>query len=219
MNLGRFKLKNVGRPFEIFAVSIDGLAVPAADLLEGKDERFASLPSNLPDPGTQLLGRDADVSALIDLLDRHRVVTVTGPGGIGKTRTAIEVGHRLASRFLDGIAFVPLAAVTDPSDFVPALAHALAIREAEGRSQAEGIVALIGNKQALLLLDNLEQVVSAAPEIAALVTRCPELRILTTSRTPLRIDAERGYALGPLALPPQEASESLESLMAYPGIA
>jgi predicted ATPase/class 3 adenylate cyclase len=219
VNLGRFKLKNVGRPFEIFAVSTDGLAVPAADLLQGKGERFASLPSNLPEPGTPLLGRDADVSALIDLLDRHRVVTVTGPGGIGKTRTAIEVCHRLASRFLDGIAFVSLAAVTDASDFVPALADALAVKEAEGRSQAEGIVALIGDKQALLLLDNLEQVVSAAPEIAALVTRCPELRILTTSRTPLRIDAERGYALGTLALPPQGTTESLESLMAYPGIA
>jgi predicted ATPase/class 3 adenylate cyclase len=219
VNLGRFKLKNVGRPFEIFAVLIDGLAVPAADLLQGKGERFASLPSNLPDPRTPLLGRDADVSALIDLLGRHRVVTVTGPGGIGKTRTAIEVCHRLASRFLDGIAFVSLAAVTDASDFVPAVADALAVKEAEGRSQAEGIVALIGDKQALLLLDNLEQVVSAAPDIAALVTQCPELRILTTSRTPLWFDAERGYALGPLALPPQETREALESLMAYPAVA
>lgn len=219
VNLGKFKLKNVGRPFEIFAVSTDGLAVPAADLLEGKGERFASLPSNLPDPGTPLLGRDVDLSALIDLLERHRVVTLTGPGGIGKTRTAIEVCHRLASRFLDGIAFVSLAAVTDASDFVPALADALAVKEAEGRSQAEGIVALIGDKKALLLLDNLEQVVSAAPQIATLVTSCPELRILNTSRTPLRIDAERGYALGPLGLPPQGTAEGLESLRAYPGIA
>ena len=161
------------------------MEVPAADLLRGKGERFASLPSNLPDPGTPLLGRDADLSALIDLLERHRVVTVTGPGGIGKTRTAIEVCHRLASRFLDGIAFVSLAAVTDASDFIPALADALDVKEAEGRSQADGIVALIADKQALLLLDNLEQVVSAAPEIATLVSRCPELRILITSRTPL----------------------------------
>ena len=194
VNLGKFKLKNVGRPFEIYAVSAGGLAVPAADLLLGKGERFASLPSNLPDPATPLLGRDADLTALIGLLEQHRVVTVTGPGGIGKTRTAIEVGHRLASRFLDGIAFVSLAAVSDASDVVPALANALGVKEAEGRSQAEGIVALIGDKRALLLLDNLEQVVSAAPDIAELVTRCPELAILTTSRTLLRIDVERGYA-------------------------
>ncbi|MDP9226886.1 MAG: tetratricopeptide repeat protein, partial [Actinomycetota bacterium] len=219
VNLGKFKLKNIGRPFEIFAVSTDGLEVPAPDLLQGKGERFASLPSNLPDPGTPLLGRDVDLSALIDLLERHRVVTVTGPGGIGKTRTAIEVCHRLASRFLDGIAFVSLAAVTDVSDFTPALADALAVKEAEGRSQADGVVALIADKRALLLLDNLEQVVSAAPEIATLVSKCPELRILTTSRTPLRIDAERQYALGPLALPPPGDEEALESPMAYPGIA
>ena len=219
VNLGKFKLKNVGRPFEIFAVSTDGLEVPAPDFLEGKGERFASLPSNLPDPGTPLLGRDEDLSALIELLERHRVVTVTGPGGMGKTRTAIEVCHRLASRFFDGIAFVSLAAITDASDFMPAVAEALAVKEAEGRSQADGVVALIADKRALLLLDNLEQVVSAAPEIATLVSTCPELRILTTSRTPLRIDAERQYALGPLVLPPPEDEGALGSLMAYPGIA
>jgi hypothetical protein len=98
VGLGKFKLKNVGRPFEIFAVSTDGLEVPAADFLRGKGERFASLPSNLPEPGTPLLGRDGDLSAVIDLLERHRVVTLTGPGGIGKTRMAIEVCQRLASR-------------------------------------------------------------------------------------------------------------------------
>ena len=102
---------------------------------------------------------------------------------------------------------------------MPALSNALGVKEAEGRSQAEGIAALIGDRQALLLLDNLEQVVSAAPEIAALVSRCPELRIITTSRTLLRIEAERGYALSPLALPQQATVESPESLMAYPGIA
>jgi class 3 adenylate cyclase len=131
VNLGKFKLKNVGRPFEIFAVSTDGLEVPAADFLQGKGERFASLPSNLPDPGTPLLGRDGDLAALVDLLERHRVVTVTGPGGVGKTRTAIEVCQRLASRFLDGIAFVSMAAVTEAPDFVPALADALDVKEAE----------------------------------------------------------------------------------------
>ena len=142
---------------------------------------------------------------------------------IGRTRisprTAIEVCHRLASRFFDGIAFVSLAAVTDASDFMPALADALAVKEAEGRSQADGVVALIADKKALLLLDNLEQVVSAAPEIATLVSKCPELRILATSREPLRIDAERQHALGPLALPPPEDEQALESPMAYPGIA
>ncbi len=219
VGLGKFKLKNVGRPFEIFAVSTDGLEVPAADFLQGKGERFASLPINLPEPGTPLLGRDGDLSALIDLLERHRVVTVTGPGGIGKTRMAIEVCQRLASRFLDGVAFVSLAAVTDAADFTPAVAEALDVKEAEGRSLADGVAALIADKQALLLLDNLEQVVSAAPEVATLVSTCPELRILITSRTPLRISAEQQYALAPLALPPLEDGNEPDSTMAYPGIA
>jgi len=219
VGLGKFKLKNVGRPFEIFAVSADGLEVPAANFLQGKGERFASLPSNLPDPGTPLLGRDGDLFAVVDLLDRHRVVTVTGPGGIGKTRMAIEVCQRLASRFLDGVAFVSLAAVTDAADFTPAMAEVLDVKEAEGRSLADGVAALIGDKQALLLLDNLEQVVSAAPEVATLVSTCPELRVLITSRTPLRIGAEQQYVLVPLALPPSEEGHEPESTMAYPGIA
>ena len=89
-----------------------------------------------------------------------------------------------------------------PRRFLPALAEALDVKEAEGRTLGDGIVALIGDKKALLLLDNLEQVVSAAPEVARLIERCPELRIVTTSRTPLRIAAEREYALAPLELPP-----------------
>jgi predicted ATPase/class 3 adenylate cyclase len=219
VGLGKFKLKNVGRPFEIFAVSTDGLEIPAADFLQGKGERFASLPSNLPQPGTPLLGRDGDLATVFDLLEHHRVVTVTGPGGIGKTRIAIEVCQRLSSRFLDGVAFVSLAAVTDASDFIPAVAEALDIKQAEGRSLSDGITALIADKEALLLLDNLEQVVSAAPEIAMLVSTCPALRVLVTSRTPLRISAEQQYALVPLALPPPEDGHEPESTMAYPGIA
>src|SRR6266487_2004169 len=219
VGLGKFKLKNVGRAFEIFAVSTEGLEVPGPDFLQGKGERFASLPSNLPEPGTPLIGRDGDLSALIELLERHRVVTVTGPGGVGKTRMAIEVCQRLASRFLDGVAFVSLAAVVDAADFTPAVAEAMDVKEAEGRSLADGVAALIADKQALLLLDNLEQVVSAAPEIATLVSTCAKLRILITSRTPLRISAEQQYALAPLALPPLEDGNEPDPTMGYPSIA
>jgi predicted ATPase/class 3 adenylate cyclase len=219
IGLGTFKLKNVGRPFEIFALMADALAVPAADILAGKGERFASLPSNLPEPATQLLGREEDAAAVVDLLEHHRVVTVTGPGGMGKTRLAIEVGQRLASHFLDGIAFVSLAHVADAADFMPAVAETLDVREAEGRTLADGVAALIADREALLLLDNLEQLVAAAPEVAELVSTCPQLRILATSRTPLRISAEQQYALVPLALPPLEAAHEAESTLAYPSIA
>jgi predicted ATPase/class 3 adenylate cyclase len=200
--LGRFKLKNVGRPFDLYAVAADGLAVPDAAELEGKGERFASLPSNLPETTDALVGRDVDLEALAQLLREHRVVSITGPGGVGKTRIVTELGRSLAPEFLDGVAFVGLADVTEPEAFLPAIAVALDVKEAEGRTLADGLLALIGDRRALLLLDNLEQVVSAAPEVARLVERCPELRVVATTRTPLRIAGEHEFPLAPLAESP-----------------
>jgi predicted ATPase/class 3 adenylate cyclase len=217
VRLGRFRLKNVGRPFELYALSVDGVVVPDPGTLEGKGERFTSLPSNLPDPATPVIGRAAELASLVELVREHRVVTITGPGGVGKTRIAIELGRLLAPEFLEGLAFVALADVTEPADFLHALAAALDVKEAEGRTLGDGVASLIGDKKTLLLLDNLEQVVAAAPDVAGLIGSCPELRIVITSRTPLRIAGEREYPLVPLALPPPEA-DATESLMAYPAV-
>jgi predicted ATPase/class 3 adenylate cyclase len=219
VSMGRFRLKNVGRPFEIFAVAADGVVVPDAYALEGKGERYASLPSNLPEAVTLLIGRGDDLAALIELVRQHRVVTITGPGGVGKTRMLLELGRQLASEFLDGIAFVSFADVVDPEDVIPALADALDVKEAEGRTLMDGVVALIGDTTPLLLLDNMEQVVAAAPHVAELVERCPGLRIVATSRTPLRIAAERDYVLAPLAVPSLPDSTSTESLLAFAAVA
>jgi predicted ATPase/class 3 adenylate cyclase len=219
VGLGRFRLKNVGRPVELYAVSADGIVVPEERTLEGKGERFAGLPGNIPQPVTSLVGRAADLQSLVELAGKHRVLTITGPGGVGKTRMLVEVGRVLAPEYLDRVAFVPLADVATPEGFIPALAMALDVKEAEDRTLGEGIVALIGDGNALLLLDNLEQVVLAAPEVARLVERCPKLRVVTTSRTPLRIAAEWEYPLAPLALPPESDGNLTASLMAYPAIA
>ena len=102
VSLGRFRLKNVGRPLELFAVSAEGIVVPDPRALEGKGERFASLPSNLPESISPLIGRAADLESLVALVRDHRVVTITGPGGVGKTRMIVEVGRALAAEFLDG---------------------------------------------------------------------------------------------------------------------
>ena len=217
--LGPFRLKNVGRPFELYAVTGDGLVVPDAAGLEGKGERIADFGSSLLETRSPLLGRAADLESLVDLARNHRVVTITGPGGVGKTSVLIELGRMLAPQFRDGTAFVPLADVGDPSEVLPALADALDVKEAEGRTLGEGIITLIGDRQALLLLDNLEQVVDAAADLASLVERCPALRIVTTSRTPLRIAAEQEYSLAPLAIPPAGENTSTESLLAYPSVA
>ncbi|HZU19800.1 MAG TPA: adenylate/guanylate cyclase domain-containing protein [Gaiellaceae bacterium] len=219
VSLGRFRLKNVGRPYELYAVAAEGLVVPDARTLEGKGERFVSLPSTLPESTVNLFGRADDLVRLAELTEDHAVVTVTGPGGVGKTRVLVELGWLLAPKFLDGVAFVALADVTEPANFIPKLAETLDVKEAEGRSLEDGVATLIDSKKALLLLDNFEQIVAAAPAVARLTERCPELRVVTSSRTPLRIAAEREYALAPLAVPPSSEVEATDSLVAYPGVA
>ncbi len=219
VSLGRFRLKNVGRPLELFALADDGIVVPDPRVLEGKGERFASLPSHLPDPVGPLLGRAADLEALVALVREHRVVTITGPGGVGKTRFMVELGRVLAPDFLDGVAFIPLADVLEADALVPALAAALDVKEAEERTLGDGVISLIGDKKALLLLDNLEQIVAAAPEVARLVAACPGLRIVVTSRTLLRISAEREFPLAPLALPTSSDPGPSASLLDYPAVA
>ncbi|MDQ1604979.1 MAG: hypothetical protein QOE01_2824 [Actinomycetota bacterium] len=219
VDLGRFKLKGVGRPFELYAVSADGVVVPDPRELAGKGERLLGLPDNLPTPSAPLLGRARDLDALVELARAHRVVTITGPGGVGKTSIVTELGRRLAPEFAAGVAFVALADVTEPDDFIPALAEALDVKEAEERTLGDGLAALIGDGESLLLLDNLEQIVSAAPEVAWLIDRCPGMRIVTTSRAPLRIGAEREYALAPLTVPESADAHATESLLEYSAIA
>lgn len=219
VSLGRFRLKNVGRPLELFAISADGIVVPDRRALEGKGERFASLPGNLPEPVGPLLGRAPELDLLVASVREHRVVTITGPGGVGKTRFMVELGRVLAPDFLDGVAFIPLADILEADAFMPALAAALDVKESEERTLGDGVTSLIGDKKALLLLDNLEQIVSAAPEIARLVATCPRLRILITSRTVLRIAAEWEFPLAPLALPSSSDAGSSESLLDYPAVA
>ena len=218
ISLDQFRLKHVGRPLELYAVAAEGIVVPDPKTLEGKGERYATLPSNLPEPSSPLLGRSASLAALVELVLGARVVTITGPGGVGKTRVLAELGRQLLPEFPHGAAFIPLADVTDPAAFVPALADALDVKEAEGRTPFQGVVSLLMDKSALLLLDNLEQIVEAAPEVARLAESCPALRVVITSRTPLRIAAEREYPLAPLTLPTSDL-ESTESLGEYPAIA
>ena len=219
VSLGRFKLKNVGRPFDIYAVRSDGLVVPDATALEGKGERIERFGARLPEAAAPLIGRADDLTALADLAQRHRIVTITGPGGVGKTTVLAELGRTLAPELLGAVAFVSLAEVDDPTAVLPSLAEALDVKEADARAPADGLVALIGDAESLLLLDNLEQVVDAAPDLAALVKRCPALRIVATSRTPLRVAGEQEYPLSPLPLPPPSENGSVEDLLAYPSVA
>jgi predicted ATPase/class 3 adenylate cyclase len=219
VSLGKFRLKHVERPFEIFAVSAPGLAVPDPAHLEGKGEKMGIFPGGLPAQATPLLGREAEVAEIVERLSGNQIVTITGPGGIGKTRLAIEVTSRLAGDFAGRLIFVPMATVSDASRFLPALASALNIKEAEGRGYRDGITAVIGDRRALLVLDNLEQIIDSAVDIADLVSSCSNLKILATSRTPLRLSGEQEYPLSPLSLPGQDRLASFEEVLASPAVA
>ena len=172
-----------------------------------------------PTPANALLGRD---SALTQATERvragARVLTVTGAGGTGKTRFAIELFKRLQDDYPNGSAYVSIASVTQAGDVMPTVGTALGITEASGRSAVDAIATVIGSGRVVLLLDNLEQVLDAAVDIADLVSRCAGLHIITTSRAPLKIGAESELALPPLALPDSNSRE-VEELLQSPAVA
>jgi non-specific serine/threonine protein kinase len=160
-----------------------------------------------PAPATPLLGRESVLdAALASLRSGIRVFTITGPGGTGKTRFAVEIFHRVQPEYPEGAAFVSLAAVTAAEGVMPAIGAALDIAEAHGRSAVDAVATLFAEHRALLVLDNFEQVLGAAPDVAALAARCPKLQIVATSQAPLRIGAEVEMLLPPLDLPLPDAT-------------
>lgn len=172
-----------------------------------------------PAPATPLVGRADDVAAVTARVKNDaRMVTITGPGGTGKTRLAIAAASALVDAFPDGLAYVELAAVTDPAEVVPMIARSIGVKEAETRSLAHGLTTIIGDRSVLLVLDNLEQVIGAAPDLAALLGDCASLRMLCTSRAPLRLSAELEYPLRPLVLPPAGEMPPLQDLERYPAV-
>ena len=151
---------------------------------------------------TSFVGRAGAVAAVAGLLDDYRLVTVAGPGGAGKTRLAGEVAERVAGRFADGAWLAELAAVRDPALVAAVVAAALGIRDQPGVPAADALARVLARQQLLLVLDNCEHLIGAAAGLCAgLLLACDDVRVLATSREPLRIAGEARYRLGPLALP------------------
>ena len=170
---------------------------------------------------TSLVGREQAIGEVADLIGRPgvRLVTLTGPGGVGKTRLAVAAGERLRDRFDAGTAFVPLAAVTDPGLVLAGVGRAVGADLAGTGSPVEALAEQIGDGTWLLILDNLEQVVGAARDLGELLARCPGVTILATSRTVLGLRAEQEYPVPPLPLPAGPATAPVAELAASPAVA
>jgi predicted ATPase len=191
----------------------DRLASPASNT----DRRG---PRSLPVTSTSLIGRERDIVEVSKLLEMPdvRLVTLTGPGGIGKTRLAIAVGERLENRYPRGTVFVPLASIAQTELVLPRIADAVGATIEGARPPLDVLVEHFAETPTLLVLDNLEQVVGVAPELDQLMARCPGLEVLATSRTVLRLRAEREYPVSALTVPAFSERPPMEQLASLPAV-
>jgi predicted ATPase len=222
--------RTFGSPAELSRLVRDDLAVllserfatgrPAAEAPSPPPARARS-PRPLPVSVTSLVGRERDIDEVAALVERAevRLVTLTGPGGVGKTRLAVAVGERLLDRFEAGTVFVPLATVTEPGLVLDGIGRAAGADLAATGSPLQALAETFGDGAWLLILDNLEQVVQVAGDLGELLARCPGVVILATSRTVLELAAEQEYPVPPLPSPADPATVPAEELESSPAIA
>jgi predicted ATPase/DNA-binding SARP family transcriptional activator len=197
-DLGPHRLKDLTQPERIFQLVAEGLddEFPPLDTLDAR-------PTNLPTQPTPLIGRDRELAQVRDRLwsDEVAILTLTGSGGTGKTRLALQAAADSLGRFPSGTFFVALAPVSDPELVVPTIAQVLGLRVPRGRALMQVLAEYLAERRLLLVLDNVEHVVAAAPAVAKLVAAAPGLTVLATSRQPLHVSRERVFPVPPLELP------------------
>src|SRR2546423_7293705 len=215
-DLGEHRLKDLQRSGHLYQLVIAGLSEDFPPL-----KTLNSRANNLPIQLTQLIGREKEVARVLHLLRREDIhlLTLTGPGGTGKTRLGLQVAAELSDAFPDGVHFVNLAPISDPTFVVPTIAQTLAVREITDQPLLDLLKAFLHEKHLLLLLDNFEQVVSAATYVAELLVTCPKLKVLVTSRAVLQVRGEQEFAVPPLQLPDPKHLPDLVALSQYGAVA
>ncbi len=215
LDLGAYRLKDLQQKSHLFQLVIVNLPARFPPL-----KTLDTYPNNLPIQPTPFIGREREVEACKQLLAREevRLLTLTGPGGTGKTRLGLQVAAELSEVFPDGVFFVNLAPVSDPAFVLPAIAQVLDVKELGGYTQLDLLQAFLREKQLLLLLDNFEQVVRAAVPVAELLAACPKLRIVVTSRMTLHVRAEHEFVVPPLVLPDPKRLPDLVAMSHYEAV-
>lgn len=213
-DLGTHRLKDLEHPERLWQMVIEDLSNEFAPIAS-----LDAIPNNLPSRMTTFLGRESEIDEVEALLARNRLLTLTGPGGTGKTRLSLEVAERGLARHPNGVFLVELGSISEPARVASTITRALNLPDRGGREPEARLVDHVGDKHMLLVLDNFEQVVSAAPLVTRLLGACPNLKILVSSRSVLRVSGEQEYAVPPLGLPDPSHLPSLETLTQYEAVA